>query len=210
MLIHKIIWPGIWLSLALFLASSPALAQDISLFAWLDNDHIRVQCDTAPNNPVKDATIKVFDHVDNKELASGKTDSEGRFSFRVPQVVREGHGLLLSADAGNGRHGEWTMSAGEIYSAASLAAGFDEAAIQASENRRAHIPVKRSAQPATSKKPDIGSAAPGAAAATEKAATPQGQEPTPVTPDSAAPADLPSKLPSRETTSPESAAPASR
>lgn len=209
MLIHKIIWPGIWLSLALFLASSSALAEDISLFAWLDNDHIRVQCDTAPNNPVKGAAIKVFDHVDNKELASGTTDSEGRFSFRVPQVVREGHGLMLSADAGNGRHGEWTMSAAEIYSAASLAAGFDEAAIQANENRRAHIPVKRATQPASAKKPDIGSADKSGENAAEKA-PPQGHELAPKNSDFAAPADLPGKLPGQEPATPKSAAPSSR
>lgn len=200
MLIHKGTTIGPWLFLALFLAWSPAMAQGISVFAWLENDHILVQCDTAPNDPAKSATVKILDSTDKKELASGKTNSEGRFSFPVPEVVRQGHGLLLFADAGQGRSGEWTMSASEIYSAASLAAGFDEAAIQARENSQIHIPVKPSApghhvdKPATTA---AGEKMPGAA---EKATAPQSQtrqaDPKPL--DSAEPADLTRKSPVRQ------------
>lgn len=209
MLIHKGTSMGAGLLLAVFLACSPALAQDLSLFAWLDNDHIRVQCDTAPNQPAKGATIKVFDNFSKKELASGKTDSEGRFSFRVPEAVREGHGLLLSAEAGKEGLHEWTMSAAEIYSAASLAAGFDEAALQARENGRIHIPVTRAKGTTRANPPASGQAEKSGAEAV-KATAPQSQETAPKAAGPIAPADLPKELAKPAPQAPQGAAPATK
>lgn len=122
--------------------TTSAFAHGLNVFAWLENDHILVQCDFGQNRPATGAAISVYDNVDKRELLQGRTDAQGRFAFRVPDVIREGHGLLIVADAGQGHRGEWTMDAAELYSAASLAAGFDQAAIQARQDDSAHIHVQ--------------------------------------------------------------------
>lgn len=107
-----------------------AIAHGLNIFAWLENDSILVQCDFGQNRPAPNASVVVYDSVDRQELARGVTDNQGRFVFPVPGVIRHGHGLLIVANAGQGHQGEWTMDASELYAAASLTAGFDQAAIE--------------------------------------------------------------------------------
>lgn len=117
--------------LCLCLFSLPAQGHALHVFAWLENDQILVQADFGQGRPANAAAITVYDSTDRKELAHGKTNAQGRFTFTVPAVIRQGHGLTIVANAGQGHAGEWTMDASELYAAASLTAGFDEAAIRA-------------------------------------------------------------------------------
>ncbi len=109
---------------------SPASAHRLNVFAWLDNDRILVECNFGGKHPAANADVTVLDDTDQKELVKGKTDNQGQFSFPAPAVARQGHGLAISVNAGQGHKGEWTMSASELYAAASLTAGFDSAAIK--------------------------------------------------------------------------------
>lgn len=129
--------------------AAPAFAHGLNVFAWLENDRILARCDFGRGRPAADATITVRDSVDDRELFSGKTGKDGGISFPVPEVVRQGHGLRIIADAGAGHRGEWTMDASELYSAASLAAGFDEAAIQAQKNAVAAQTARAASAPAS-------------------------------------------------------------
>lgn len=127
---------------AFLLMAAPAMSHGLNVFAWLENDQILVQCDFGQGRPAANAAIAVYDSADHKELIQGRTDSLGRYAFVVPAVIRDGHGLLIVADAGQGHRGEWTMDASELYSAASLTAGFDAAAIQARQNGQDHVHIQ--------------------------------------------------------------------
>lgn len=122
--------------------SAPVFSHGLNIFAWLENDSILVQCDFGQNRPAPNAAVAVYDNVDRQELAHGVTDKQGRYSFPVPGVIRHGHGLLIVADAGQGHRGEWSMDASELYAAASLTAGFDEAALRAQGQDAGHVHVQ--------------------------------------------------------------------
>ena len=122
--------------------SGKAFAQDLKIFAWLENDTILVQCDFDRGRPAPDASITVYDSVDRRELAHGVTNRQGRYAFPVPEVIRRGHGLLIIADAGKGHRGGWAMDASELYAAASLTAGFDEAALAARGQAPGHVSLQ--------------------------------------------------------------------
>lgn len=120
-----------------------ASAHRLNVFAWLENDQILVDCAFPQNRPAKNAHVAILDNVTKKTLLEGKTNQEGRFSFPTPDVIRQGHGLLIEVNAGQGHRGEWLMDASELYAAASLAAGFDNAAIAASqEGKDSHVHVE--------------------------------------------------------------------
>lgn len=146
----------LWLTLAILAcAIAPASAHGLNVYAWLENDKILVQCDFGQGRPAMHTEVTVFDSVDRKELVRGTTNNQGRFEFAVPAVIRDGHGLTIVADAGQGHRGEWSMDAAEIYAAASLTAGFDAAAIK--ENQADHVHV--SLVPASPPVPRTGSIA---------------------------------------------------
>lgn len=131
-----------FICLGFFCMANAAAAHRLNVFAWLENDHIIVECGFGDNRPARAANVAVIDSDTKKELVRGVTNEAGQFTFTVPQVVREGHGLLIDVNAGEGHHGEWSMDASELYAAASLTAGFDEAAIAAGGNRQAHAHIR--------------------------------------------------------------------
>lgn len=126
-----------WLHLAFFILcltavmpTDSAFAHRLNISAWLDNDKIIVESSSGPKEPAVNAEVVVYDKDTQKELVKGKTGPDGRFVFAVPNVVREGHGLTIAVNAGQGHQGSWSMSASELYAAASLTAGFDQARLE--------------------------------------------------------------------------------
>lgn len=124
------------------LAASPAFAHRLNIFAWLENDTIMVDCNFGAGHPAKNADVTVYDDTTKKAIVTGKTGDNGYYSFRVPEVVRQGHGLLIDVNAGQGHRGDWTMDASELYAAASLTAGFDAAAIYGANNAPSRVTLR--------------------------------------------------------------------
>ena len=121
------------LLLALLAAPSPADAHRLNVHAWLEGSQIVVESNFGRNHPARGAQIRVVDSDTGKVLIQGQTSDHGVFSFPVPSVVRDGHGLTVEVDAGQGHFNDWKMDASELYAAASLTAGFDQAAIDAAK-----------------------------------------------------------------------------
>lgn len=96
------------------IAPESASAHRLNVFAWLENNKILVECNFGENRPAANATVTVLDDSNQKELLRGKTDANGKFAFAVSDVVRHGHGLVISASAGQGHMGKWTMDAQEL------------------------------------------------------------------------------------------------
>ena len=72
--------------------SLPAQAHRVNVFAWLEGDRVVVECAFSRSQPINNGQVTVYDNVTNRELLQGRTDATGHFSFRVPEIVREGHG----------------------------------------------------------------------------------------------------------------------
>lgn len=129
---------GLLLALALLLPAT-AQAHRLNVYAWLDNDKIIVDCNFGQNHPAKEAAVAVLDSMTRQTLLNGKTDERGQFSFTVPSVIRQGHGLIIDVNAGQGHHNVWSMDAAELYAAASLTAGFDKAAVAQQQNEQREL-----------------------------------------------------------------------
>lgn len=128
--------PFVMACLVILMWSASSLAHGLNVYAWLENDKIIVECNFGKDRPAKDAAVQILDSEYNNVLVKGKTDATGHFVFTVPQVVRDGHGLIVDVNAGEGHHNEWKMDASELYSAAALTAGFDEAALDAAARNK--------------------------------------------------------------------------
>lgn len=139
------------------LAGSEAVAHRVNLFAWLEGDNVIVKCGFNRSLPVKGGKVSVVDSISGKQLATGLTNDEGVYVFRVPDVVRQGHGLRISVNAGEGHASEFEMNASEFYEAAALEAGFEKASLDAArlnqdtqqagttQNHAAAVPTARAA-----------------------------------------------------------------
>lgn len=110
----------------LSLSPGAALAHRVNLFAWLEGDNVIVQCGFNRSNPVRGGHITVYDSTDGRIVATGITNENGNYAFRVPTVVRQGHGLRIVVNAGEGHASEYAMNASEFYEAAALEAGFEQ------------------------------------------------------------------------------------
>lgn len=100
--------------LCLLLYASAAQAHRVNIFAWLEGDTVVTECSFRRNAPVKGGSVTVFDDTDGTELLRGTTDDNGRFAFPVPRAARNGHGLSLRINAGEGHQNEWHMEAAEF------------------------------------------------------------------------------------------------
>jgi len=104
---------GVFLAALCFLLSTPSFAHRVTIFAWVDGDIVHTESKTGGGKCIKDATVKVLD-ANGAPLLTGKTDTEGRFSFKVPQKTE----LTVVLDAAMGHRAQWTIPAGELVSAA--------------------------------------------------------------------------------------------
>lgn len=112
------------LLLLVLLVPVDASAHRVNIFAWLEGSSIMVECGFNRSTPVREGQVTVFDAADGKKLLQGRTDAQGRFTFAVPAVVRQGHGLRIEINAGEGHVNDWGMTAAEISDAQALSRGF--------------------------------------------------------------------------------------
>jgi nickel transport protein len=86
-----------------------AWAHRVNVFAWVEGDTIHVESKFSGGKKVKDGKIVVMD-FQGVELLSGRTDDQGKFSFKVPKRTD----LRIVLIAGKGHQGEWTLAADEM------------------------------------------------------------------------------------------------
>lgn len=123
-------------------AAGFALAHRVNIFAWLEGESVRVECSFRRDVPVRNGTIVVFDQQTGGVLLRGQTDDEGRFAFTVPAALRQGHGLRIRIQAGEGHQNEWVIEADEFPPS---------------------LTADREAAPSTTSSPDKGADVPAAA-----------------------------------------------
>lgn len=96
-----------------FLLTGSAFAHKVSIFAWIEGDTVFTQSKFSGGRKVQNSTVVVYDSQGNR-LLEGKTDKNGEFSFKVPQMTE----IKVALKASMGHMAEWTIPAEEI--AASL------------------------------------------------------------------------------------------
>lgn len=116
------------LLLAMLALPADALAHRVNIFAWVEGENIVAECGFNRAAPVRGGIVTVYDAGDGKKLLQGRTNERGVFVFAVPEAVREGHGLRIEVNAGEGHVNDWTMTAAEINEARDLGHGFLQAA----------------------------------------------------------------------------------
>lgn len=112
-----ILLAGLWLILALWAFATPALAHRVLVFAYAEGDTIHTESKFVPDTPVRQGKILVLDAKTSQELLAGKTDDQGKFSFKIPAVAAaEKMDLKIVVEAAMGHRGEWLLKANSYLS----------------------------------------------------------------------------------------------
>ncbi|MEZ7196629.1 hypothetical protein [Pseudodesulfovibrio karagichevae] len=85
-------------------------AHKVNIFAYVDGDRIVTDSGYSRTKRVYDGEVEVYDAATGALLLSGKTDTDGKFAFVVPEAAREKKmDLRLLLKAGQGHQAEWTV-----------------------------------------------------------------------------------------------------
>ena len=112
-----------WILLLVLVSAGDAFAHKVIVFAWVDGNIVNTESKFHGGRMVQNAHVDVYG-LNDKLLVEGETDSEGRFSFPVPQKTD----LKIVVKAGMGHQGEWTVRASEL-SFAEVADASDTASV---------------------------------------------------------------------------------
>ena len=103
---------AVFLLLAVGLVSTPALAHRVLVFAYAEGGSIYVEGKFVPNTPVRQGKVLVLDQKTEKVLLTGKTNDQGKFSFKIPaQAAAQKMDLKIVVEAAMGHQGEWLLKA---------------------------------------------------------------------------------------------------
>lgn len=98
--------------------SAVSEAHKVNIFAYVDGDQIVTDSGYSRTRRVYDGEVEVYDAATGTLLLSGKTDTEGRFAFVIPEAAREKKmDLRLLLKAGQGHQAEWTVKYDEFADA---------------------------------------------------------------------------------------------
>ena len=96
------------ISLIFFIMTDNVYAHKVYIFAWSEGDMIHSESYSG-GKKVKDGLIKVYD-ISGNLLFEGKTDAEGKFSFKNPQKSD----LRIVLEAGMGHRAEYIFENEEV------------------------------------------------------------------------------------------------
>jgi nickel transport protein len=103
---------GVFLALVACALATPALAHRVNIFAYAEGNTIHTESKFVPSTPVKQGKILVLDAKTGKELLTGQTDDQGKFSFAIPSEAKaQKMDLKIVVEAAMGHRGEWLLKA---------------------------------------------------------------------------------------------------
>lgn len=98
--------------------AAPALAHKVNIFAFVEAGVVHTESSFGGKRPVSQGTVEVRDAGSNALLLTGATDDQGRWSFPLPQNLRDKKpDLLLVIKAGEGHQGQWLLPAADYLEA---------------------------------------------------------------------------------------------
>lgn len=100
--------------LLIVMSSLPGHAHKVRVFAWEESGIINTEVKFSGGRPAKNAQISVTSTRDLKELLTGTTDSNGMFSFPIPDTAKKNHyNLEISVNSGDGHKNSWLLNASD-------------------------------------------------------------------------------------------------
>jgi nickel transport protein len=91
--------------------SHTAYAHRVIFFAWVEDGQIHTEGSFPGKKKAKNCQVIVTDEQ-GRIIHEGKTDDQGRHSFKIPADVDSD--LILSLKAGEGHQGEWRIPRAEL------------------------------------------------------------------------------------------------
>lgn len=96
----------------ILLTSIPGYAHKIRIFAWEEGGIIQTEVKFSGGKVAKNTTITVASKQNQQELLTGTTDSQGKFSFPIPQTAKDNrYDLEIIANSGDGHKNSWLLNA---------------------------------------------------------------------------------------------------
>jgi nickel transport protein len=92
---------------------SLANAHKVNIYAYAENGLVHSESYFVDGTKCKNSLLEVFDKKDGTKLIEGKTDEEGKFSFKIPKVTP----LKLVLHASMGHQAEFTLGEDEVREA---------------------------------------------------------------------------------------------
>jgi nickel transport protein len=100
--------------LLIMLGSLPVHAHKVRIFAWEESGIVNTEVKFSGGRPAKNAQISVTSVQDKQELLTGTTDSEGLFSFPVPDAAKTNqYNLEITVNSGDGHKNSWLLNAAD-------------------------------------------------------------------------------------------------
>jgi nickel transport protein len=123
--ILAVLWvQGLLLLLVLAAWTTPARAHRVLVFAYAEGDTIHTESKFVSDTPVRQGKILVLDAKTGRELLTGQTDDQGKFSFKIPAAAAaEKMDLKIVTEAAMGHRGEWLLKADSYLGGAKPASG---------------------------------------------------------------------------------------
>ncbi len=81
-------------------------AHKLNIYAYHDGDMVHAEGYFADGSRCKNCTVEVYDKNTGRAITEGKTDNNGKFSFRMPEAAS----LRLVLKAGAGHQAEYNLS----------------------------------------------------------------------------------------------------
>lgn len=91
------------------LASGPALAHKVNLFAYAEKGTVFTESYFPDGRAVEKGKVLVYDSK-GQQLLEGETDTQGMFSFDIPKI----DALTIVIDAGMGHKNEFKLKKAEV------------------------------------------------------------------------------------------------
>ncbi len=89
----------IFLSVILLFISTSLFAHKVNIFYYAENNTLYLETYFSDGTKCKNSDIAVFDKKTNKKIIEGKTDKEGKFSFKIPN--NDDLKIVLNAEMGH-------------------------------------------------------------------------------------------------------------
>ncbi len=102
--------------LAIYLLPTVAYAHKVSIYAYGEDGMVFAEGYFSDGTRTRNSLIEVFDAKTGEKLLGGKTDNEGKFSFKIPKATS----LKLVLHASMGHRNDYTLSAKEVKEAMGL------------------------------------------------------------------------------------------